>query len=260
MLLSWLTERRRRHLLENPFPAEWRAILERNVAACARLTDAEHERLCDLAQVFVAEKHWEGCGGLTMTDEVRVTVAAQACLLLLGRDHSLFAEVDSILVYPTAVMLPPRSLGVFEAPGRVVGGPRPVLGVSHRRGPVVLAWDQVLSGGRSPDDGKNLVLHEFAHKIDVLDGAADGTPALATRAGRRTWAEVCSRVFLTMREHLDRGEPTFLDPYAAENEAEFFAVATETFFERSRDLRRELPDLYRLLAGFYNQDPAARAA
>jgi len=259
-MFHWLTERRRRHILEHPFPAAWQAILERNVAAYQRLDDDERRRLRELAQVFVAEKHWEGCGGLELTDEIRVTIAGQACLLILGRDHSLFAEVESILVYPSTVVTPEDKVGVFGLVTGPVDTGTPILGQAFQRGPVILTWDAVLHGGRDPRDGRNVVLHEMAHKIDMLDGRADGTPPLEGKARRRAWAEVCTRVFEAMQRAADHGRKSFLRDYAATNEAEFFAVATETFFERPRAMARELPDLYALLAEFYGLDLAARGA
>ncbi|MFO0628884.1 MAG: M90 family metallopeptidase [Polyangiales bacterium] len=178
MLFNWLERRRRRTLLETPFPAAWEAIARRNVAHWALLDDGERSRLRDLMQVFIAEKHWEGCGGLEMTDEVRVTVAAEACLLLLGREHDLFDDVGSILVYPSTVFAAERRAGVFERGALVVDAPEALLGEAHKGGPVILAWDAVRRGARDPDDGRSVVIHEFAHKIDMVDGGVDGTPPL----------------------------------------------------------------------------------
>lgn len=257
MLFTWLTERRRARILAEPFPAAWQAIIERNVAHWRGLDEGERTRLRELVQVFVAEKHWEGCGGLEMTDEVRVTVAAEACLLLLGRDHDLYDDVESILVYPSTVVAAERVAGVFERGGAVVEESEAILGQAHAGGPVILVWDAVKRGARDPDDGRNVVFHEFAHKIDMLGGDVDGTPPLESRAQRRSWAEVCSEVFLALKDR-DPEVRRVLDPYGAKNEAEFFAVATESFFERPGPLKRALPELYALLAEFYRQDPAAR--
>lgn len=257
MLLSWLSRRRRRQILEAPFPTEWEAIIRRNVAQWRFLDDDERARMRELVQVFIEEKHWEGCGGLTMTDEVRVTVAADACLLLLGRDHDLFDDVASILVYPSTVIPPERSAGIFERGGEVVHAREAILGQAQMGGPVILVWDAVKHGARNPNDGRNVVFHEFAHKIDMLGGAVDGTPPLEDRASRRNWAEVCSEIYLALRD----GDPAVrrvIDPYGARDEGEFFAVATEAFFERPRVLRDALPALYDLLEGFYRQDPASR--
>lgn len=259
MLFTWLTERRRARILEEPFPGEWGRIIERNVAHWRGLDDEERRRLRELVQVFVAEKHWEGCGGLEMTDEIRVTVAAEACLLLLGRDHDLYDDVESILVYPSTVVAAERVAGIFERGGAVVEESEAILGQAHQGGPVILVWDAVKRGARDPDDGRNVVFHEFAHKIDMLGGEVDGTPPLESAAERRSWAEVCSEVFLALKDR-DPDVRRVLDPYGAKNEAEFFAVATESFFERPEALKKALPELYALLADFYRQDPAARPA
>lgn len=256
MIFRWLTERRRDRLREQPFPPQWDEILERNVTAVRFLSDKERERLRELVVVFIDEKHWEGCGGLELTDEIRVTVSGAACLLLLGRDHDLMREVESILVYPSAVLLPDSGLGTLDGRPRVVEGSTPVLGAAHRGGPVVLAWDAVLHGSRNARDGRNLVIHEMAHKIDFLDGHADGTPPLESRSELERWAAACARAFQGVREGTD---PVLRD-YAGTNEAEFFAVASEVFFERPRQLAREHPDLYRVLAELYNLDLAARPA
>jgi MtfA peptidase len=257
-VLRWLTERRRRHILDNPFPSAWQAHLEANIAAYHLLDDDERLRLRQLVQVFVAEKHWEGCGGLALTDEHKVTIAGQACLLILGRSHDLFREVESIFVYPTAVVLPPRPIRHNQIVTSPVGGGVPVNGAAHYGGPVILAWDAVLEGGLDAHDGRNVVLHELAHKIDMLDHRADGTPLLDSHGQRRAWAEICSKAYLALREHVEQGEASFLRDYGATNEAEFFAVATEAFFERPRELAAQEPTLYALLRDFYRLDLAAR--
>ena len=253
MLFRWLTERRRARLLEHPFAVEWRAILERNVKAYRRLDDDEQQRLRDLTQVFIAEKHWEGCNGLELDDEIQVTIAGTACLMILGREHELMAEVESILVYPSTVFLPEPVRGTFDGRPRVVDGAQAVLGVAHGRGPVVLAWDSVIQGSRNPEDAHNLVIHEMAHKIDLLDGTADGVPPLRRR-DRAEWARVCSAAFEALKQH--DGQPHLLRNYATTNEAEFFAVASEVFFEQPRQLARQMPALYAVLRAFYNLDLA----
>jgi Mlc titration factor MtfA (ptsG expression regulator) len=255
-MFGWLTERRRRHILDHPFPAAWGEILARNVAVYARLADEQRKRLRDLVQVFVAEKHWEGAGGLVLTDEIRVTIAGQACLLILGRDHDLFARLVSIVVYPSAMMSPQRPVPVRAVMHQPIRGPVAIGGEAYGGDLVLVAWDDALHSGASTTDGRNVVVHEFAHVIDFLDGAADGAPPLASREQSREWAEVCSAAFAALTAALERGEPTFLRAYGATNPAEFFAVATEAFFERPAELERGLPDLYRVLARFYNLDLA----
>jgi Mlc titration factor MtfA (ptsG expression regulator) len=257
-MFGWLTERRRKRLLEQPFPAEWTAILEDNVAAYKLLDEGEQQHLRDLVQVFIAEKHWEGAGGLELTDEIRVTIAGTGCQLLLGRSHDLFSEVVSIVVYPSAVIVPEQERSIFDSGARPSEGDTPVLGVAHRGGALVLAWDSALRGARDPKDGHNVVIHELAHKIDFLDGTADGTPPLPDGSARRAWIEAFAPAFLAHRERAERGQRSFLDDYAITNEAEYFAVATEAFFEKPRALARELPDVYAALRQFYSLDLAAR--
>jgi Mlc titration factor MtfA (ptsG expression regulator) len=260
----WLTERRRRHILERPFPKEWNGILERNVAFLQDLDESEREHLRALVQVFIAEKHWEGCGGLVLDDEMKVTIAAEACRMILALDHSLFGDVESILVYPSAVVRP-RSAPMMFGRGPLIetDGGLPIDGESMRGGPVVLAWDSSRRGARDAH-GRNLVIHEFAHKIDQLNGAADGTPPLESASEARSWARVFSEAFLALRERVQAGEGEgprgggVLDAYGAKNEAEFFAVATEAFFERADALAEELPELYELMARFFRQDPRGR--
>jgi Mlc titration factor MtfA (ptsG expression regulator) len=257
-MFGWLTERRRKRLLETPFPDAWIAILERNVAANKLLDEDEQQRLRDLVQVFVAEKHWEGCGGLELDDEIRVTIAGTGCQLLLGRSHDLFADVVSILVYPSAVLLPEQARSVFDPGARPTDSDTPVLGVAHRGGAVVLAWDSALRGARDPRDGRNVVIHELAHKIDFLDGNADGTPPLPSGSARREWIAAFAPAYLAHKERSERGKRSFLDDYAITNEAEYFAVATEAFFEKPTALARELPDVYAALRQFYSLDLAGR--
>lgn len=260
-MLEWWHERKRAKILATPFPAEWEAHLVRNVAHYARLDDEQRARLRELVQVFIAEKHWEGCGGLTLTDEMRVTIAAQACLLVLELPHRMYREVESIFVYPGVVKRPEQAQGVFmRSRDLIAQGAVALAGEAHVRGPVVLAWDRVLRGGQRPCDGENLVYHEFAHKLDMLDGSPDGTPPLRNREELQRWVAACEAAFLELQRRTARGEPTLLDSYGATNEAEFFAVATEHFFDRPGELRRVLPDLYQVLASFYRQDPAEQEA
>ena len=258
-MLGWLTERRRKRLLDEPFPTEWTAILERNVAAYKLLDDGEKQRLHDLVQVFIAEKNFEGCGGLELDDEIRVTIAGCACQMLLGReDHDLFSEVVSLLVYPSAVVAKAQNRGFFDPGLEPVRGDQPVLGLAVKGGAVVLAWDSVLRGARHPNDGHNVVIHELAHKIDYLDGSADGTPPLDGSAARRAWVSAFAPAYLAHKERAEHGKKSFLSDYAVTNEAEYFAVATEAFFEKPAALARELPDVYAQLRDFYKLDLAAR--
>ncbi|HEV3262469.1 MAG TPA: M90 family metallopeptidase [Gemmataceae bacterium] len=256
MLFAWLKKRRRRQILATPFPDGWLEYLRRNVTHYAYLSEAEQARLRDDLRIFIAEKNWEGCGGLQMTDEIKVTIAAQACLLVLGTEHNYYDRVKSILVYPRgyqAAAEDPLGGGVIVEPGRVW------LGEAHYRGPVILSWADVLAESRHPRRG-NTVFHEFAHQLDFLNGSIDGTPPLRDAAEYRRWREVMTAEFNRLRNDADAHRPTLLDPYGATNETEFFAVATECFFEQPVELARQHPRLYELLRDYYHQDPARRCA
>lgn len=226
----------------------------------AELTRDERTRIHDFVRIFVAEKAWEGCGGLVLDDEIRVTVAAQAGLLALGLPHEYYRNVRTILVYPSTVVTPDRPPGVFEQPRIHSASGIPILGEAQSRGPVILVWDAVMQAARHPHDGHNVVYHEFAHKLDMLDGAADGTPLLESRASIDRWVEVCSHAFNDLRARVEKGQQTFLNAYGATNEAEFFAVATEHFFDQPRQMLQSEPDLYGVLRDFYRQDPAGRSS
>jgi MtfA peptidase len=257
-MFQWLANRRREKLMESPFPPAWEEILQNNVAHYCMLEDAERAHLRALIQVFIAEKDWEGCGGLTLTDEIRVTISAQACLLLLGLPHNYYNNVESIIIYPSTVVPPQRKLGYFETALEPIDIAHPIIGQAFQQGPLILVWDAVLHGGRHPELGHNVVYHEFAHKLDMLDGAADGTPPLRDRAEYRDWVQICSREFLRLRQEVEHGRKSFLNDYGAVSEAEFFAVATEQFFDQPHLMMKHAPDLYRVLQEYYRQDPASR--
>ena len=247
----WWTERRRESLRAQPFPVAWRRILRRSVPAVARLPTDLQRRLKRHIQVFVVEKTFIGCQGQAITDEVRVTIAAQACLLLLGDPRSdYYPRLRQILVYPdTFVARREQPLGN----GLVQEQRLPMAGESWSQGQVILAWSDVVAGAADPTDGHNVVLHEFAHQVDQDTGVADGRPWRPNAALRRRWAAV-------MGEALDRlrREPSqVIDAYGASDPAEFFAVATEAFFERPQALATDAPAVYRELAQLYRLHPLA---
>jgi Mlc titration factor MtfA (ptsG expression regulator) len=257
MLFSWLRRRRRRKILARPFPPEWLGYLRKNVAHYQYLSEAEQAKLRDDLRIFIAEKYWEGCGGLHMTDEIKVTIAAQACLLLLNLEHNYYDRVLTILVYPHGYQVrgPEGGLG-----GAILEGTTDRLGEAHYRGPVILAWDEVLADGRHPNRGQNLVFHEFAHQLDMLDGVIDGTPPLRDRNQARRWHDIMTTEYQRLIRASEQGRATLLDKYGTTDEAEFFAVATECFFDRPTAMAQRHPQLYDLLREYYRQDPAARCA
>ena len=241
---------RRKRLLAMPFPERWLHIIRKNVPLYNRLPDSLKAQLHGLVHVFLAEKNFEGCGGLKITDEIKVTIAAQACMLLLNRKTSYFKKLHTILVYPhTYVAKTKSSDGVITIDGHSVR-----LGESWQYGPVVLAWDSVTGGTSNVTDAGNVVLHEFAHQLDQEDGAADGAPILENRSSYLTWARVLSGEYEALRNR--RGPSSDIDDYGATNPAEFFAVATETFFEKPRQMKKKHPELYDELKSYYKLDPA----
>lgn len=257
-MFRWLNDHRRKKLTEAPFSPTWEDIVRRNVAHYCMLEAAEQAHLRALIQVFIAEKRWEGCGGLELTEEICVTISAQACLLLLGLPHEFYRNVLTILVYPSTVVPPQRKLGHFETVLAPLEITHPILGQAFPQGPLILIWDAALHGGRHPELGHNVIYHEFAHKLDMLDGAADGTPQLRNRDEYRDWVSICSRAYLRLKHDAERGKKSFLDVYGATNEAEFFAVATEQFFDQPLRMKDHAPELYRVLQEYYRQDPAER--
>ncbi|MFZ5563223.1 MAG: M90 family metallopeptidase, partial [Thermodesulfobacteriota bacterium] len=168
-MFQWVASRRRAKLAAAPFPDAWEDIVRRNVAHYCMLNAKEQAKLRGLVQVFVAEKHWEGAGGLALTDEIRVTISAQACLLLLGLEHNYYRNVQTIIVYPSTVVPPPRRPGFFETMPEPVEPGHPIIGQAFMQGPVIIIWDAALQGSRHPERGHNVIYHEFAHKLDMLD-------------------------------------------------------------------------------------------
>jgi Mlc titration factor MtfA (ptsG expression regulator) len=246
--------RRRNRLQAQTFPTSWRAILERNVAYYERLTLTERQELHGDIQVFIAEKNIEGCGGLEITEEIKVTIAAYACILLLNRQHDFYPRLQSILVYPDAYPVPV----VRVVPGNIaVEGHEMRAGESWRTGAVVLSWNHVLRRPAAVPEGRNVALHEFAHQIDQENGFVDGAPDLSTSSQYAAWARVLGSEFATLSKQTAEEQPTLIDKYGATEPAEFFAVVTEYFFEKPLQLKQRHPELYEELKRFYRQDPAS---
>jgi Mlc titration factor MtfA (ptsG expression regulator) len=243
---------RRKRLMARPLPSGWEEIIARNVPLYARLPTAlKHQLHCHI-QVLLSEKHFEGCGGLIMTDEVKVTIAAQAGILLLNRKPKYYPGLNSILVYPSTFL----SENIQYLGGHVyIEEQAANLGESWRRGALVLAWDSVKRGGIDVRDGHNVVFHEFAHQLDQEDGAADGAPILKGGSQYAAWARILGKEYERLQAKVRSGLKTVMDEYGATNPAEFFAVATETFFEKPHAMQRKHPELYEVLKGYYKLDP-----
>jgi Mlc titration factor MtfA (ptsG expression regulator) len=249
LVQPWWTRRRHRQLSRQPFPRAWARILQRRVPLTRRLPWPLRRRLLGLIQVFIADKPFIGCAGRPIDDEVRVTIAAQACLLLLGQgDDRCYPQLRQVLVYPEPFVVPRRQW----LPGGVVNEqPQVLAGESWSQGQVILAWSEVLAGAADPDDGHNVVLHEFAHQIDQDGGQADGRPWLHDAQQRQHWAAVMDEGLARLRE----APSDTLDAYGSTDPAEFFAVATEAFFERPQALATTAPQLYAELSRLFRLDP-----
>lgn len=253
--LPWVRARRSR-IRQTPLDdAQW-AVLRRTVPLLDHVDEPAMERFEHLVQLFLHEKTFEGLGGLEMTDEIRLTIAGQACFLLIGLDEVdvPYPGLDVLRVYPSAfrsAALPANPQSTYRPPTGVV------TGESSQRGYMVLAWDHALQGALNPHSGDNVILHEFAHQLDTVDGAADGAPVLPDARLYGPWALILGAVFAELREQIEAGRPDVIRAYGATNPAEFFAVTTEVFFERPRRLQRDHPKLYELMQRYYRQDPAA---
>ncbi len=248
-----LRRRKRERIRSEPFPSEWEEIITRCCDFYAKLTPEFQQRLRKHVQVFIAEKKFEACGDLEfVTTEMKVIIAAQACLLLIGlKQHSYFQKLRSVLVYPGAFRRGGK--GVFSL---AEDDDSVLLGESWSSGSVILAWKSALRGVTNEDDGQNVILHEFAHQLDQVDGVADGAPILNSRADYKDWARVLGRNFEKLVKKTEAGKRDLIDDYGATNPAEFFAVATETFFEKPRRLHRKHEALYDELKQYYGLDPA----
>jgi Mlc titration factor MtfA (ptsG expression regulator) len=258
-MLGFFKRRRRNKLRIAAFPEAWRTYLVQKFPIYARLNAADRKELEGHIQVFLGEKEFEGCGGFEITDEVRVLVAAQACLLLLHRETDYYPDLRSVLIYPEPYVAKTRWNEAQEDTDPLK---RARLGESWQNGSVVLAWSATLSGAYNIHDGHNVVLHEFAHQLDQETGSADGAPVLQDDSllqrliHYQTWARVLGAEYQDLCRATEKGRKTVMDKYGATNPAEFFAVATECFFEKPHQLKARRPELYQELQEYYQQDPA----
>jgi len=258
LVVAWLAGEpllvayRRSRVRSQPFPEAWRAILKRRVPYFRLLPADLQLQLKKRIQVFLAEKPFLGCDGLEVTDEMRVTIAAQACLLILNRRTDYFANLRQILVYPGAFIVD----RVHADGSGVLQDRRQVLsGESWSQGQVILSWDDVVDGAAVVDDGRNVVIHEFAHQLDQQNGHANGAPILARRGHYRRWSQVLGEEFAKLQEQASVGQPSLINHYGATNPAEFFAVSSEAFFEQPQRMATEHPALYEQLSRFYRVNP-----
>ena len=254
LLVAWmvlgpiLVERRRELLRSKPFPAAWREIIDRRVPYYHRLPRDLQRQLEQHIQVFIAEKPFLGCAGQEIDDEVRVTIAAQACLLILNRKSDYFPNLHQILVYPGAFIVE-RFQSVAGNPVLQSYATQTLAGESWTHGRVVLSWEDALSS--------NVVIHEFAHQLDQQKGYANGAPWLGSRHRYPRWSQVLSEEYARLQQSSFTGEPSLFNPYGATSPAEFFAVITEAFFEKPREMASLHPALYAELRSLYRVDPAS---
>ena len=254
VLALWIPRFRLRRAMAAPFPEEWVQFLERNVGIYRNLPMPLRLQLRLLIKQFLHQKHFSGAGGLEVRDEMRVTIAAQACMLQLNRHGGLYPRLKYIILYPSAFVV---TRSEVDGAGVVSHGRKGMLGESWQSGKVILAWDNVLHGARNFVDGKNVVLHEFAHQLDSETGSADGAPLLAGKSSYRSWAGALSGEFEELQKDAHFRRRSLLDHYGATNPAEFYAVATETFFERPRRMAKHHRELFDVLKSYYRIDPRA---
>jgi hypothetical protein len=247
-----LIKQRRNRLKHRPFPPLWNAIIENNLPIYLQLSPAERRRLQGHIQVFLAEKQFIGCAGLQVTEEMKLAIAAVACLLLLNERGEYFPKLRSILIYPSTYFV-----NETVATGNYIVEERRVarLGESWTNDQVILSWEQVQQDTLDWRDGHNVVLHEFAHQLDQEDGKAEGVPILQRNSDYPIWAQVMAEQYQQLCNDVQRGVKTVMDSYGTTNPAEFFAVATETFFEKPQQLLKKHAALYELLQGYYQLDP-----
>jgi Mlc titration factor MtfA (ptsG expression regulator) len=245
---------RLKRVLAREIDPAWRAILERNIPIYGRMSGELQHQLNKLVQQFLFQKKFVGCAGLEIDDEMRLTIAGQASLLLLNRPTRVYPELRTVLVYPSAFLVPRKQ--VDEA-GVVSEARQDLLGESWGDGRVVLSWDHVRRGAADWTDGQNVVLHEFAHQLDSESGSNNGAPYLGSSTNYRSWSEVLARDYANLRVDAMYRQPSVMDHYGATSPAEFFAVATETFFEKPWQMAQGHGELYAELFKYYRVDPRA---
>lgn len=249
---SYLVERKRDIVRAKPFPEKWRKIIRARMPYFQQMPTDLQLQLKKHIQVFLAEKEFLGVHGLKINDDIRVTIAAQACLLLLNRKTDYYPKLKTVVVYPSAFV---KTETVQDQAGLHSEKRSVMLGESWSYGRIVLSWQHTVHGAQEPNDGSNLVIHEFAHQLDSEDGQANGAPILGKDGNYDCWSKVFETEFNKLNTSIEYGEETLLDSYGATNPAEFFAVASEVFFERSLELFHQHRSLYLQLKGYYQVDP-----
>ncbi|EAQ78499.1 M90 family metallopeptidase [Blastopirellula marina] len=253
MFFSWFKQRSRDRIKSQPFSSDWRTFVETHLWQYPALTPAEQEKLQHSIAILVAEKNWEGCNGVQVDELHKVAIAAQVGLMTLGLGEEYFDNVMSVLIYPSAYR---ATSPVASAGGVVIESQSDRLGEAWYRGPVVLSLPDVLEGARSPNHARNLVVHEFAHQLDMLNGrSADGIPPMNSDEQAQSWIHNFQRAYQRQVQDCQSGHRPLVDCYGATNEAEFFAVLTEAFFQAPKHLAAADHDLFMSLQSYYQQDP-----
>jgi MtfA peptidase len=254
--MGWLRDWKRKRILARHRidDALWKRA-QQHLPFLRGLSAGEERRLRELAVIFLAEKQLAPVGGAALSDDDRVEIALQACLPVLELGLDWYDGWVGVVVHPSDFHVQRTETG---EDGVVHEWEDELAGESWPGGPVVLSWEALDDSGSVAEGGANVVLHEFAHKLDMMDGESDGVPPLPSRAARERWLKIFDAEFDRFCRSVEAGRKTFLDPYAAEHEAEFFAVASEAFFESPNALKRDFPRLYELFMGFYRQDPGKR--
>lgn len=236
----------RKELKEERFSEiDWK-LLSKKARMVKKAPPEVRRKLEGIVKVLMKEKNFEACGGLEeVTEEMKLIVMAQAALILVGREHEYFPDLKSVLLYPDAYTARDEN-----------GEESTRLGESWSSGSIILSWKSVVKGGEDPGDGRNVVLHEFSHQLDQANDSSMGVPILDEKGDYQEWAQAFGPAYDEFTKRVDAGKKTVLDHYGATNLAEFFAVGTETFFEKGEQLRKRYPELYKQMKQYYGLDPA----
>lgn len=245
-------EYKRDKVRDLPFKKEWRKIIQQRMPYFRQMPADLQLQLKQHIQVFITEKNFIGCNGIKITDDIKITIAAQACLLLLNRKTDYYPKLKTILVYPSAFIKKQKQLN----PGGVEYTKQIALsGESWGLGKIVLSWEDSLHGAQLPNDGHNVVIHEFAHQLDQENGSANGAPILGKHQNYQCWSDIFTKQFEVLKKQAATGTPSIFDYYGASEPAEFFAVVSEVFFEKSKQFYQQHPALYQQLTNYYKVDP-----
>ena len=248
----YVREHKRNLIKHKPFKKVWRKIIQRRMPYFNQMPADLQLQLKQHIQVFMSEKKFIGCNGVIITDEIRVTIAAQACLLLLNKKTNYYPKLRTILIYPSAFV---KQQQRTYADGTQSVKSINLAGESWGVGRIVLSWQDSLAGAEQPNDGHNVVIHEFAHQLDQENGIANGAPILGKHQDYKTWSNVFNKQFSLLQHQVSLGQASLFDYYGATNPAEFFAVASEVFFEKAQLLSIQYPLLYQQMSAYYHIDP-----